>query len=71
MRETEAVGNALEELEGVKKRLAEIVKSKGYQGLVQWETPGDASSLLASGMHEKLTENIIHSLSVWSVLNEP
>ena len=64
MKETEYIGNAFEELETVKQKLAEIVKSKGYQDLVQWEAPCDSASLLSTGINEKLTDNLIHSLNV-------
>ena len=67
MKEIESVGNAFEELETVKKRLTEVVKSKGYQELAQWESTTDATNIISAGMNEKLTESLMHSLSVISI----
>ena len=64
MREIPSVGAAYQELEEVKQKLAAIVKSKGYQDLVQWDTPDKTTKVLASGMNEKLTENLVRTLEV-------
>ena len=64
MREIEDVGNAFEELEEVKSKLAGLLKSKGYEQLVQWESPSDPNNVISAGINEKLTNNLVQTLSV-------
>ncbi len=64
MREVDYDATVLEELEAIKGKLSGLVQSKGYQEMVQWETPGDASKLFASGINEKITENLLKSCLV-------
>jgi len=48
---------ALSEVERIRKRMEELVKSKGYQELMQWEGG-------TSGLNENLTETLLATVTV-------
>eukprot|EP00826_Nyctotherus_ovalis_P066064 TRINITY_DN973_c0_g2_i1.p1 TRINITY_DN973_c0_g2~~TRINITY_DN973_c0_g2_i1.p1 ORF type:complete len:234 (-),score=71.41 TRINITY_DN973_c0_g2_i1:1310-2011(-) len=55
---------ALDEVEKIRRRMGELVKSKGYQELIQWE--GETSGLSSMGLNENLTESLLGAVSVSS-----
>lgn len=54
----------LDQVEKIRRRMGELVKSKGYQELIQWE--GETSGLSSTGLNKNLTESLLGAVSVSS-----
>jgi len=62
MKEIDYPASVFDEVASVKGKLAELIKTKGYEEIIQWETPSDAGSLHAADFNKKLTDTLIHTL---------